>query len=83
MINYAGEDEVFVGRDYGQASRSYSESVASKIDTEVKKIIDECYARAEKILKEHMDVLHSCAELLIEKERIDRAEFETLFNEAE
>lgn len=81
MINYAGEDEVFVGRDYGQISRNYSEEVAGKIDEEVKKIIDECYARAEKILKEYMDVLHKCADLLMEKERIDRAEFEALFVE--
>lgn len=83
MINYAGQDEVFVGRDYGQPSRSYSESVAAKIDEEVKKIIDECYVRAEGILKEHMEVLHSCASLLMEKERIDRTEFEALFDGAE
>ncbi len=81
MINYAGEDEVFVGRDYGQVSLNYSENVAAKIDEEVKKIIDECYGRAESILKEHMDILHNCADLLMEKERIDRAEFEALFQE--
>lgn len=81
MINYAGEDEVFVGRDYGQISRNYSEEVAGKIDEEVKKIIDECYERAERILKDHMDILHKCADLLMEKERIDREEFESLFAE--
>ncbi|MCI5640326.1 MAG: ATP-dependent zinc metalloprotease FtsH [Lachnospiraceae bacterium] len=80
MINYAGEDEVFIGRDYGQTSRAYSEDVARKIDDEVKSIIDSCYERAEKILKDNMDILHSCANLLIEKERIDRAEFEALFD---
>lgn len=79
MINYAGEDEVFIGRDYGQTSRTYSEDVAKKIDEEVKGIIDSCYERAETILKDHMDILHACADLLMEKERIDRAEFEALF----
>ena len=79
MINYAGEDEVFVGREIGQSSRGYSEDVAKKIDEEVKSIIDSCYERAEEILKEHMEVLHKCAALLLEKERIDREEFEKLF----
>ena len=79
MINYAGEDEVFVGREIGQASRGYSEDVAKKIDEEVKSIIDSCYERAEEILKENMEVLHKCAALLLEKERIDREEFEKLF----
>ena len=79
MINYAGEDEVFVGREIGQSSRGYSEDVAKKIDEEVKSIIDSCYERAEEILKENMEVLHKCAALLLEKERIDREEFEELF----
>ena len=79
MINYAGEDEVFVGREIGQSSRGYSEDVAKKIDEEVKSIIDNCYERAEGILKENMEVLHKCAALLLEKERIDREEFEKLF----
>ena len=79
MINYAGEDEVFVGRELGQSSRGYSEDVAKKIDEEVKSIIDSCYERAEEILKENMEVLHKCAALLLEKERIDREEFEKLF----
>ena len=78
-INYAGEDEVFVGREIGQSSRGYSEDVAKKIDEEVKSIIDSCYERAEEILKENMEVLHKCAALLLEKERIDREEFEKLF----
>lgn len=81
MINYADEDEVFIGRDFGQHSRGYSEDVAKTIDQEVKKIIDEAYAKAKEILQEHMDVLHACAELLIEKERIDRKEFEALFGD--
>ena len=79
LINYAGEDEVFVGREIGQSSRGYSEDVAKKIDEEVKSIIDSCYERAEEILKENMEVLHKCAALLLEKERIDREEFEKLF----
>lgn len=79
MINYAGDDEVFVGREIGQSSRGYSEDVAKKIDEEVKSIIDSCYERAEEILKENMEVLHKCAALLLEKERIDREEFEKLF----
>lgn len=83
MVNYADEDEVFIGRDYGQTSRTYSEDVARTIDHEVKKIIDQCYECAETILKENMSVLHHCAELLIEKERIDRPEFEALFESGE
>lgn len=83
MINYADEDEVFIGRDFGQHSRGYSEDVAKTIDHEVKKIIDEAYAKAKAILEEHMDVLHASAELLMEKERIDRKEFEALFQKKE
>ena len=83
MINYADADEVFIGRDFGQTSRAYSEDVAKTIDREVKKIIDQAYADAKQILEENMDILHACAELLIEKERIDRKEFEALFGEAE
>ena len=79
MINYADEDEVFIGRDFGHTSRGYSEDVAKKIDTEVKSIMDECYAKAKNILEEHMEILHKCAKLLLEKERIDRFEFESLF----
>ena len=72
MINYADEDEVFIGRDFGRTSRDYSEDVAKTIDNEVKAIIDDAYAQAKSILEEHMDVLHKCAKLLLEKERIDR-----------
>ncbi len=79
MINYADEDEVFIGRDFGHTSRGYSEEVAKTIDIEVKKIIDQAYAKAKQILEDHMQVLHSCAKLLVEKERIDRKEFESLF----
>ena len=79
MINYADEDEVFIGRDFGRTSRDYSEDVAKTIDNEVKAIIDDAYAQAKSILEEHMDVLHKCAKLLLEKDRIDREEFEALF----
>ena len=79
FINYEeNTDEVFLGRDLGH-SRSFSEEVASQIDKEVKKLVDDCYADAKRILVEHMDVLHACAALLIEKERINRQEFEALF----
>ena len=78
LINYADEDEVFIGRDFGH-TRSYSEDVAKAIDREVKLIIDECYVKAKSIIEENMDVLHACAKLLMEKERIDRNEFESLF----
>ena len=79
MINYADENEVFVGRDYGHTSRGYSEEVAKTIDLEVKKIIDSAYAKAKKILEDNIQLLHACASLLMEKERIDRFEFEGLF----
>lgn len=79
MINYADEDEVFIGRDFGRTSREYSEDVAKTIDNEVKAIIDDAYTQAKSILEEHIDILHKCAKLLMEKERIDRAEFEALF----
>lgn len=79
MINYADEDEVFIGRDFGRTSRDYSEDVAKTIDNEVKAIIDNAYTQAKSILEEHIDILHKCAKLLMEKERIDRVEFEALF----
>ena len=75
------DDEVFIGRDFGHTSRGYGESVASEIDREVKAIIDECYAKGRKILEEYDGVLHRCAELLLEKEKITREEFEALFEE--
>jgi cell division protease FtsH len=79
MVNYDNDDdEIFIGRDFGH-TRSYSESVARTIDDEVKVMIDHCYSEAKKILTEYNDVLHNCAKLLIEKERITREEFEALF----
>lgn len=80
LINYADEDEVFIGRDYGHTSKAYSEETARDIDQEVKNIIDTCYKNAEKIIKDHMDILHRSADLLMEKERITREEFEALFD---
>ena len=79
MINYSGdENEVFIGRDLAHA-RSYGESVATAIDSEVKRIIDECYEKAKKIILDHENVLHKCCELLLEKEKISQDEFEALF----
>ena len=83
MINYGGDNnEVFIGRDLAH-TRTYSEEVASEIDSEVKRIIDECYAKAKQIILDHEDVLHSCCALLMEKEKIGRAEFEALFQDGE
>lgn len=79
LIAYGDEgDEVFIGRDLAH-TRSYSEEVANEIDKEVHAIIDQCHADAKKIISEHMDVLHKCAALLLEKEKIQRDEFEALF----
>lgn len=79
LIRYGDDDdEVFIGRDLAH-TRSYGEQVASEIDLEVKRIIDECYAEAKKIITEHRDVLDACAALLLEKEKITREEFESLF----
>ena len=72
------DDEVFIGRDLAHA-KSHSEAVAGEIDREVKAIIKECYSRAKVIIMEHEQVLHRCAELLLEKEKIGREEFEALF----
>ena len=83
MINYGGDNnEVFIGRDLAH-TRTYSEEVASEIDSEVKRIIDECYAKAKQIILDHEDVLHSCCALLTEKEKIGQAEFEALFQDGE
>ena len=80
LINYDNDsDEVFIGRDFGQTSRVYGEKVAGTIDEEVKRIIDECYLKAKAILEEHQSVLEACAQLLLEKEKITRSEFEALF----
>ncbi|MDE7284455.1 MAG: ATP-dependent zinc metalloprotease FtsH [Lachnospiraceae bacterium] len=79
VINYDdNDDEVFIGRDLAHA-KSHSEIISGEIDKEVKAIIDECYQKAKEIIMEHEGVLHKCAELLLEKERISRAEFEALF----
>lgn len=82
LINYDNDsDEVFVGRDFAHTSRGYGEEVAGQIDREVKRIIDECYAKAKAIIEEHQSVLHACADALLEKEKITREEFEALFEE--
>ena len=79
VINYdSDDDEVFIGRDLAHA-KSHSELVASKIDEEVKTIIDDCYKKAKDIIIENKDVLENCAQLLLEKEKITREEFEALF----
>lgn len=79
VICYDDDEEVFIGRDFGH-TRGYSESVAAKIDSEIKAIIEECYAEAEKIIQQNIDVLHRVSELLIEKEKIGREEFEACFS---
>ena len=80
LVNYENDDdEVFIGRDLAH-TRAYSEETAGRIDEEVKKIIDECHVEAKRIISEHMDVLHASAQLLMEKERITREEFEALFS---
>lgn len=79
LINYDNdEDEVFIGRDLAH-TRGYGEHVASAIDEEIKRIIDDCYLKAKEIILEHRDVLEACADLLIQKEKITRDEFEALF----
>lgn len=82
LINYDNDsDEVFIGRDFGHMSRGYGEKVAGTIDEEVKRIIDECYDKARAIIRKYQKVLEACAELLLEKEKITRSEFEALFEE--
>ena len=79
VINYGSDDdEVFIGRDLAHA-KSHSELIAGEIDREVRRIIDECYEKAKAIILENSDVLHGCANLLLEKEKIGREEFENLF----
>ncbi|MBD5158486.1 MAG: ATP-dependent zinc metalloprotease FtsH [Butyrivibrio sp.] len=81
LVNYGNdEDEVFIGRDLAH-TRSYGEDIAALIDSEVKRIIDECYARAREIINENRHVLDKCAELLMKKEKVTREEFEAMFNE--
>lgn len=80
LINYdTDNDEVFIGRDLAH-TRPYGEDIATAIDEEVKNIIDDCYAQAKKIISEHMDVLEKSSELLLEKEKVTREEFEALFD---
>ena len=84
MINYDNDsDEVFIGRDFGHTSRGYGEKVAGTIDEEVKRIIDECYLKARALIQEYHPVLEKCAQLLLEKEKITRSEFEALFADSE
>ena len=79
LISYGDDDdEVFIGRDLAH-TRSYSEDVAKAIDEEIRRIIGECHDQAKKIILEHEDVLHRCAKLLLEKEKVHRDEFEALF----
>lgn len=72
------QEEVFLGRDFGH-TRNFSEDIASKIDVEVKRIVKECYDRAEQILKDNIDRLHRVANALLEKEKLEAEEFEALF----
>ena len=79
IVNYDNDDdEVFIGRDLAH-TRAYSESVAGEIDLEVRAIIHDCYEKAEQMIRENRDILEKCAELLLEKEKINREEFEGLF----
>ena len=79
VINYdSDDDEVFIGRDLAHA-KPHSELIAGEIDKEVKGIIDDCYHKAKMIILENIEVLHKCTELLLEKEKIGREEFEALF----
>ncbi len=82
MIDYGDDDEVFIGRDFGH-TKGYGEEVASMIDREVKRIIDDCYKEARAIIEQHRDVLERCCSLLMEKEKIGQEEFEGLFAETE
>ncbi|MCI8370939.1 MAG: ATP-dependent zinc metalloprotease FtsH [Lachnospiraceae bacterium] len=79
LINYDEGDEVFLGRDLGH-TRSFGGSVADKIDNEVKRIVDECYIKAKELIEEHRGVLETCAQLLLEKEKLTREEFKNLFD---
>ncbi len=84
LINYEtdNEEETFVGRDIGHR-KVLSEQTSAMIDREVKQIVDDCYKEARRLLEEYVDVLHKCADRLLEKERIDRGEFESLFDKQE
>ncbi len=78
LLSYNDEDEFVLGRDLGR-TKGYSEDVAAKIDLEIKRIVDECYVKAKEIILANEEVLNRCAELLLEKEKIGRVEFEALF----
>ena len=81
LVNYDNDgDEVFIGRDLAH-SKPYGENTAGMIDREVKRIVDDCHKKAQELIGEHLDVLHACAGLLLEKEKITRDEFEALFAE--
>ena len=83
LINYDNDsDEVFIGRDFGH-TRVYGENIASEIDNEVRDIINDCYAKAKRIISDYRGVLDRTAQLLLEKEKIDREEFEALFEGVE
>ncbi|MCD8132523.1 MAG: ATP-dependent zinc metalloprotease FtsH [Clostridiales bacterium] len=83
LLNYDSDDEeVFIGRDLAH-TKGYSDDVARRIDEEIKRIVDECYAKAKAIVVAHEDVLHRSAELLLKREKIGRAEFEALFEKRE
>ena len=82
VISYdEDDDEVFIGRDLAH-TRAYSEKVAGEIDSEVKAIVDDCYARAKAIIMSHEDILHKAAKLLLEKEKINGQEFDALFKQS-
>ena len=79
LVNYdSDQDEVFIGRDLAH-TKSHSEQVAGTIDAEIKRIVDECYGKAKNIILENRSILDACAELLLQKEKISREEFEGLF----
>jgi cell division protease FtsH len=77
----SGHDEVFMGRDFGK-SRNFSEEVAATIDSEIRRLIDDSYKKAERLLSENINKLHAVAQSLLEKEKIDAKEFEEVFNNA-
>ncbi len=81
MIDYGGEGEVFIGRDYGH-TREYGEQTASLIDNEIRGIVDSCYRKAKEILEENRPALKAVAEALVDKEKLDQFEFEAIFSEA-
>jgi cell division protease FtsH len=80
LVSYGNDDEVFIGRDF-EKTRSYSERTADEIDSEIRDIIEKCYAEAKRLIEANLGVLEACAKLLLEKEKITRQEFEALFDE--